>query len=194
MSTTRVVYTGWQLLKGFYILPEKGRPLQKETQVVEEVVLIVTYRRCLCYCMHYYSSVMGGFRWRVNQRVIAASEAEASLDYMWTRVQLDSLQLLQAEWVKQESATSYPPKVLKYIVAIRTEWCKYITRKQLMDTRTERVVKSMELEQWKSWRCGLNRIRGSTCYTISDSGSLIHLVYYRNELMPYNYILTHAQH
>ena len=45
------------------------------------------------------------------------SEAEASLDYMWTRVQLDSLQLLQAEWVKQESATSYPPKVLKYIVA-----------------------------------------------------------------------------
>ena len=45
------------------------------------------------------------------------SEAEASLDYMWTRVQLDSLQLLQAEWVKQESATSYPPKVLKCIVA-----------------------------------------------------------------------------
>ena len=44
------------------------------------------------------------------------SEAEASLDYMWTRVQLDSLQLLHTEWLKQESATSYPPKVLKYIV------------------------------------------------------------------------------
>ena len=45
------------------------------------------------------------------------SEAEASLDYMWTRVQLNSLQILQAEWLKQESATSHSPKLLKYIVA-----------------------------------------------------------------------------
>ena len=45
------------------------------------------------------------------------SEAEAPLDYMQTRVQLNSLQLLQAEWLKQESATSHSPKVLKYIVA-----------------------------------------------------------------------------
>ena len=45
------------------------------------------------------------------------SEAEASLDYMWTLVQLDSLQLFLAQWLKQESANSYPPKVLKYIVA-----------------------------------------------------------------------------
>ena len=54
---------------------------------------------------------------RVSQRGIAVSEAEGPLDYMWTRVQLNSLQLLQAEWLKQESATSHSPKVLKYIVA-----------------------------------------------------------------------------
>ena len=57
---------------------------------------------------------MGGFTRRVSQYVITVSEAQASLDY----THVDSLQLLLlAEWVKQESATSYPPKVLKYIVA-----------------------------------------------------------------------------
>ena len=47
------------------------------------------------------------------------SEAETSLDYMWTRIQLDSLQLFLAEWLKQESVTSYPPKVLKYIIVAK---------------------------------------------------------------------------
>ena len=42
---------GLAVLTGFSIVPEKGRPLKEETQIVEEVVLFGVYRHCLCYCM-----------------------------------------------------------------------------------------------------------------------------------------------
>ena len=132
---------------------------------------------------------MGGFTRRVSQYVISVREAQASVDY----THVDSSQLLFAEWLQQESVTSYPPKVLKYIVAknrVRQVYNKEATD-GYMDRQRNQIHGTRALEELKMWFEG---IKGSTCYTISDSGSLLHLVYYRNELMPYNYTLTHAQH
>ena len=56
---------------------------------------------------------------------------------MWTRVQLDSLQLLQAEWVRQESATSYPPKVLKYIIVAKNRVMQ-VYNKEVIDGYMDR--------------------------------------------------------
>ena len=81
------------------------------------------------------------------------SEAEASLDYMWTRVQLDSLQLLQAEWVKQESATSHSPKVLKYIVAKNRVMQVYNKEATdgYMDRECNEIHGTRAMEELKMW-------------------------------------------
>ena len=81
------------------------------------------------------------------------SEAEAPLDYMWTRVQLDSLQLLLAEWVKQESVTSYPLKVLKCIVAKKRVMQVYNKEATdgYMDREGNQILGTRAIKELKMW-------------------------------------------
>ena len=57
-------------------------------------------------------------RFQVEKELMSHCRVKPKASYrLHTCVQLSSLQLLQVEWQQQESTISYPPKVLKCIVA-----------------------------------------------------------------------------